>query len=276
MTPPPFKKRHLIYSYFIESTGIVEVFRALFGSYFLEDTFLKLNRDDGLILIEKLKKRIEIVFPRPVSKISPDLEELRYNAYWRMFGYTIKGKENFPKTANYNKEFNKLFEEIMYENFQGILDKDNTIEKLSNPNTLAELLENLQKLLKNRDYNEIPDIASYWATAFNGLLELLEDDALMVDRLNIRSTGNYQRLIELGQKLGVGVARESLYFLLLAVRMEAFLTQVEETKGWDFAKATALFDQQETFKEISSAWYQVTGKDFLADALSRRRPKPNS
>ena len=185
MTPPPFKKRHLIYSYFIESTGIVEVFRALFGSYFLEDTFLKLNRDDGLILIEKLKKRIEIVFPRPVSKISPDLEELRYNAYWRMFGYTIKGKENFPKTANYNKEFNKLFEEIMYEIFQGILDKDNTIEKLSNPNTLAELLENLQKLLKNRDYNEIPDIASYWATAFNGLLELLEDDALMVDRLNI-------------------------------------------------------------------------------------------
>ena len=44
----------------------------------------------------------------------------------------------------YNKEFNKLFEGIMYEIFQGILDKGITIEKLSNPNALAEMLDNLQ------------------------------------------------------------------------------------------------------------------------------------
>jgi hypothetical protein len=32
--------------------------------------------------------------------------------------------------------------------------------------------------------------------------------------------------------------------------MEAFLTQVEETLGWDFAKATALFDQQEIQRDL--------------------------
>ena len=94
----------------------------------------------------------------------------------------------------------------------------------------------------------------------------------MRDRLNIRSVSRYQRLIELGEKLKVPVAKETLYLLLLAERMEAFLIQVEETEEWDFAKATALFNQEDSFKEISSAWYQITGRDFLADALSRRRP----
>jgi len=181
--PPPLEKRHLIYAYFIESTGIVEFFRTLFRSYFLTDDILKLNRAEDLVLIEHLKEVIEIVYPRPVSKITPDLEELRYNAYWRLFGYTIKGKENsFPKVPAYNKEFNKLFEGIMYEIFQGILDKGITIEKLSNPNALAELLDNLQKLLRNRTYNEIEDLGSYWAAAFNSLRELLDNDALMKHR----------------------------------------------------------------------------------------------
>ena len=271
--PVPTAKRHLIYSYFIESTGIVEVFRALFTSYFSTDDILKLNRDEDLMLIESLKEVIANVYPRPISTIVPDLEELRYNAYWRLFGYTIKGKENrFAKVPSYNKDFNKLFEGIMYEIFQGILDKGITIEKLSNPNALAEMLDNLQKLLRNRTYNEIEDIASHWAVAFHSLLVKLDDDKLMRDRLNIRSLGRYQRLIELGEKLRVPVAKETLYLLLLAERMEAFLIQVEETPQWDFANATALFNQEDAFKEISSAWYQITGRDFLADALSRRRP----
>ena len=141
--------------------------------------------------------------------------KLRYNAYWRLYGYTIRGKENrFVKVSSYNKEFNKLIEGIMYEIFQGILDKGITIEKLSNPNALAEMLDNLQKLLRNRTYNEIEDIASHWAVAFESLLVLLDDDNLMRDRLNIRSVSRYQRLIELGEKLKVPVAKETLYLLV--------------------------------------------------------------
>jgi hypothetical protein len=100
----------------------------------------------------------------------------------------------------------------------------------------------------------------------------LDYDKLMRDRRNIRSVSRYQRLIELGEKSKVPVAKETLYLLLLAERMEAFLIQVEETKQWDFAKSTGLFNQEDSFKEISSAWYQITGRDFLADALNRRRP----
>lgn len=184
MTNPTVKHK-LIYSYFVESTGIVEVFAALWKAYLLTDDIVKLNRNEDIVLMERIKEVIEFAFPKPVSNITPDLEQLRYNAYWRLYGYTIKGKENFPKVSSYNKDFNKLLESIMYEIFQIILDKGISIEKLGNPNALAELLDNLQKLLLNRPYNEIEDISTYWYLAFTGLLSLLDDDQLMKTRLGI-------------------------------------------------------------------------------------------
>jgi hypothetical protein len=261
----------LIYSYFIESTGILEVFAALWKSYLLTDDVIKLNKQEDAKLIELLKENIEYAFPRPVSKITPDLELLRYNAYWRLYGYTIKGKENFPKVPSYNKDFNKTFESIMYEIFQGILDKGITIEKLANPNALAELLDNLQKMLRDKTYNQVEDIAGQWGLALEGLLALLEKDELIKTRLGIRATGKYKRLQALADMLKISIPKETLYLLQLAGRMEAFLTQVEDTPEWNFTNASALFDKEDMVKEISSAWYQVAGRDFLADALSRRR-----
>ena len=52
--------------------------------------------------------------------------------------------------------------------------------------------------------------------------------------------------------------------------MEKFLMEVEDT-SWSTPKAASLFDQPFFFKEISSAWFQITGKDFLAEALNTRR-----
>ena len=246
------------------------MFRKLLGSYLVSDDLLKLNRHDDSKLIAKLKDTINIVYPKPISKITPDLEELRRNAYWRMFGYTIKNNNQFLKVRSYNAEFNKTFEGIMYEIFQGILDKDIAIEKLSNPNALSNLLINLHEMLNNRKYNEIEDISAYWATALEGLLSLLEDNDFMQRRLNIRSEGTDRRLIELGERLRVPVAKETLYLLQLAKHMEKFLMEVEDT-SWSTPKAASLFDQPFFFKEISSAWFQITGKDFLAEALNTRR-----
>jgi hypothetical protein len=273
-------RAHLIWSFFVESTGIVEVFRVLFKSFLVTDGILKLNRKDDKALIELLKTTLNNTFPFPSSSITPDLENLRYNAYWRLFGYVIKGKESYLaaelKPTNYNADFNSMFEKIMYEIFQGVLDKQITIEKLANPSALAQLLNDLRRQLQNRTYNEIEDIAELWYANFSMLRLLLNDDTknhdLMVKRLNIRSTGEDKRLIELGEKLNVPVATTSLYLFILADKMQEFLKRIEDT-DWTPEEAVRLFDEETNFKEISSAWYQVTGKDFLADALAaRRRP----
>lgn len=266
----PKMKRHLIYSYFIESTGIIDVFGSLFKSYLISDDLLKLNRRDDGQLIEKIKETINYVYPKPISRITPDLEALRRNAYWRMFGFTIKNNNDFPKVRSYNSEFTKTFEAIMYEIFQGILDKGISIEKLGNPNALAEHLDNFHTMLINRKYNEIEDISAYWAFALERLLSLLDDDDFMIRRLNIRSDGRKSRLIELGERLRVPVAKETLYLFQLAKYMEKFLIRVEDTT-WSTELAASLFNEEFFFKEISSAWYQITRKDFLAQALSARR-----
>ena len=89
--------------------------------------------------------------------------------------------------------------------------------------------------------------------------------------MNRHLNGEYRRLIELGEKLKVPVAKETLYLLQLAKWIEVLLDRVIDTE-WTAQRAATLADDEFFFKEISSAWYQITGKDFLADALSRRRP----
>ncbi|HEX9317329.1 MAG TPA: hypothetical protein VF884_00165 [Nitrososphaeraceae archaeon] len=269
----PLKRNNLIYSYFIESTGLLEVFRILFSSFIVSDDVLKLNRQDDSDLIELIKTNINTVFAKPASTVTPQLDELRYNAYWRLFGYKIRGKEIFPKAVNYNSEFNKTFELAMYNIFQMILDKGITTEKVGNPNATAELLDNLKRQLAGRTYNTIEDISQDSAFKLYSLVALLSNNKLMVERLNIRSEDPTRRLIELGEKLKVAVAKETSYLFLLAGRMNVFLRKVEEESEWDAKAATDLTsDENETFfKDIESSWFHVTGRSFLADALKARR-----
>jgi hypothetical protein len=276
LAPLTNRRNHLIYSYFIESTGIVEVFRVLFRRYMTTGEVLNLNRETDQQLIETLEDAMLAVFPKPASSIVQNLEQMRYSAYWRLFGYTIKGKENnFPKVAGYNLDFNKTFESIMYNIFQGILDKGiTTNKKLSDSDALAELLNNLGCQLRGRTTNEIDDLSEYWAYVLYTLVLLLEDDHLMTDRLDIRSTDPSCRLIVLGEKVGVPVAKATSYLLLLAARMNIFLRTVQDAFNWDAATAAILYEDpqnQTFFKEISSAWFQVTGRDFSAEALRARR-----
>lgn len=274
MSTPTIEKAHLIHSYFTETTGIREAFEALFKSYLVSDEYLKLNKKDDRGLIALIKEAIEIVFPKPISSITPHLDELRYNAYWRLFGYTVKGKESFPKPSSYNAEFNKTLGDIFYNIAQGILDKGITIEKVANPDALAMLLNDLRRQLLNRTYNEIEDIASYWFVAFQTLRQLLKNDKLMEDRLGIRADQEDRRLIELGEKLKVPVAKETMYLFQLADRMHIFLRENVEATDWTATKAADLYknDQNETFfKELFNDWFRITGRDFLADALRVRK-----
>lgn len=268
----PQKKRHLIYAYYMENTGIIEVFRTLLKSYFVTDDILKLNLQDDNVLIQLLKEAAQIVFPIAFSSITRELdpELLRYNAYHRLFGYVVKGKVNFPKSTSFNSQYHQLFDGIMINIAHGILDQQIAIERLANPSNLSELLVDLRELLVNRTFNEIEYHSNYWASSIDKLLSLLDNDALMQNRLNIRSYGRDRRLIELGEKLRTPAARQTIYLFSLALRMESFLLQVERT-DWDINQAAALYNSATFFKDIFGAYFMVTGTDYLQLALSVRR-----
>jgi hypothetical protein len=56
--------------------------------------------------------------------------------------------------------------------------------------------------------------------------------------------------------------KETVYLLQFAKLMDEFLTRVENT--WTPKLANSLANEEFFFKEISTAWYQILGKDLLA------------
>jgi hypothetical protein len=103
-------------------------------------------------------------------------------------------------------------------------------------------------------------------------MALLDKKESMETRLGIRAIGYAPLLPSLADILKVSIPTETPYLLQLANNMETFLTEVEKDKKvWDYSIALTLFGREDIFKEISSAWYQVTARDFLAGALIRHR-----
>jgi len=113
----------------------------------------------------------------PHSSITTELdpELLRWNTYHRLFGCVNKGRENFSRTQFYDAKYLKLWDGIMMNIANGILDKGITIEKLVNPSNLAEMLVDMRDLLVNRTFNEIEYIGNYWALAVDRLLQIPAD-----------------------------------------------------------------------------------------------------
>lgn len=263
---------NLIYSYFIESTSIASVFNNLLSSFFISDDHLKLNKKDDDVLIELLKETANEVFPRPVSYITPPLPDLLHNAYFRLFGYTIKGYENFPRPVNYNSEFNATFNQFGFNVFQMILDKGITTEKLGSPHATAELANNLRKQMEARTFNTIEHLADDSAIKLYRLIELLQNKKLMIERLGVRSESLSRTLMELGEKVKTPVPKESSDLFLLAGRMNVLLSQIQSTE-WDSNLAESLVTDENTvfFKALESSWFHVTGKSWMTDGLKSRR-----
>ncbi len=275
---------HLTFSYFLESTGLVEVFRALFKSYLQTDEILKLdskNKEDEK-LIEKLDEVIQYVYPIEHSSIAHDIgiEQLRYNAYWRLYGYTIKGKDTgFSKVSSSYTEFNKDFETIIINILEGIFFRDiTTLPNISNSEAVADLLYTFTNTINNHTYNKIPYITQYWGNAIYSLLILLDDNHLFNDRLSLVSKGRDQRLMDLGIKLNIPVASTCNFFFILADQIEQFFMLIENidwsTNNPDRSNVAAnLFEKENEglFKGIANSWKQVTvTKDLVSEALKEK------
>jgi hypothetical protein len=269
---PKATGNHLIYSYFVESTGIYSVFSKLLSSFYIDEKYLKLNKDGDDDLIELLKETANEVFPKPASSITPPLPELRYNAYFRLFGYTIKGNETFPRPENYNSEFNKTLNEFGTALFTLILDKGITSERLGSPHTVAELANAIRKQMEVRTYNTIRHIADDSAIKSYRLIELLQNEKLMVERLGIRSETLARTLIELGEKVKAPVAKESSDLFLLAGLTNTLLLQLQ-SRDWTSNLVENLVNDENTlfFKALESSWSHVTGVSWMAQAMKSRR-----
>jgi hypothetical protein len=278
--PLPEGGNHLIYSYFVESTNIIPVFGALFSSFFVSDNILKLSVKDDKSLIETIKETVNEVFAKPVSSITPSLEEARYNAYWRVFGYKIQNSNSSSKTESVSKtevptsNFNELFSNFLLNISLMILDLNNTNEKVGDPNTTASYANKIKTLLDERITNTIQHVADDSAAKLGRLIMLLEDPVLLPNRLSIRSEDPVSSFQRLSQRLNVPIPQESSDLFLLAGRMHTLLTEIQ-ARTWTASAALELATIEKNqifFKGIEASWTAVTKKSIMLAARRSREP----
>ncbi len=255
----------------MESTGIGKTFKTLLGSYLTSDELLKLKPGKDDQLIEHLDCIIQFLYPQTISTITPTSDQLRYNAYYRMFGYKIEGENAFPLSKNTNSEYEKIFEELIQESMSFILDEGITTEKLGDPAKLAVLFNQMRSLLTNRSFNTIPKIAISSKERFEALEGLLHNDSLMVEQLSIKAIEPYNRLLELGEKLSIPIPQTTQYYMDLARRMDYIVEQILNQEWLPEDSENFVVAHKEVFKSINTDWYQITKKNLQKIALVTRK-----
>jgi len=268
-------KRHLIYSYLVESTGIFEVFKAVNDDIYIYRRLLKLKvpgdlsvlTDPQQNLLNNLNAAFDTLYKKPESYITPSFEEQRLNAYWTMFGYTVKGKEkSFRRTPYYNSTFHKKLEDSLFQVAQILLDNTGpvggiTTEHTGNPEALARLLNDLKEMAENRKYNFIETISNASAFAFDLFLRLLDDQnpipqpfAQLYDMLNLSSPGKHGKLTELAELYKVPIVKDPFYNLRIAEQMEALLETIEKVPPsgglWDHNNINQITDDKDFLLEF--------------------------
>lgn len=271
------KARHLIFPFFIESTGSLAAFRALIESFQRTDQVINLylDSDSDVELIEALEDIRDRCWPTPKSTIgSITDEQIRFNSYYRLFGWTISGKEDATdfKVESYNQDFRATFEDILKQVVNGILDKAIN-EAATDPDALSRTLVSLQTGLKDHNNNLIPFVATYWSDTFEKLLDLLDNNRLM-QTLNVNTNGKDTpeeralRLRRLGAKFNVVISPVAEQFFALSGNMEKFLKTVEDT-SWSAKEAKKLYTDP-IIREIIFAYGRATNREFFNEARMLR------
>jgi hypothetical protein len=271
---------HLIYSYFLERTGIDELFKFIITNYYVSDDLLKLDSNLDQNLIAWIRLTAQTLAPKSDSLLVQTPEELRLNAYWRLYGLVIPGKEKgFVKSEPHNSQFIARFERILIEIFKIIFDTGITTVKLGDPSRLELELNYLKNEYVSRKFNEMDFIANYWWFIYSRLRAIVEDPTpsspnlegvkLFKEKLGIESNGFDQRLIATGEKLKIPIAKQTKSLLFLAESIEDFLQRIV-TSNIDLAFAVSEAGKVDHYKRVASAYKEVTEKDIPAETARLR------
>ena len=271
------RRNNIIYSYFIASTKIQDVFYELFGSFVYEDVILNLNPNNDASLIQKLESTMNTVFPNSRSIIPINYIKNLKNVVWRVLGSSIPGmEEDTDKVESHNEEFIPTLQAIIENVVAGMMDNPNVPLKLDNPSALVNDLNMLKTQLSNRTNNLVNRTADFWADSFDKLIVLLQDPELnRAFNINNITTGTNMetlatRLMRVAEKVGLSIPKTSESFFVLAEKMGIFIARVEDTY-WDIDKAKELYkDTDNLFHDISHHWGRITGRKIYEQALAIR------
>lgn len=219
---------HLIYAYLIENTRILQIFERLIDKY-VNDEVLGIaspNVYQWIINSERLFFKDETTRSHNIrSLIRPSFESNRRNAYYRMFGIDLAfgdinsatgGTVPYYKAKTANQQFIPLFERYLAEVWQGYTNARNAVGPNSTDvNNLVQIAAQIRELLQARRGGR-PGGAPNAYRGTNLSMEefasvvlvtwftfIISADTQVVNFLNCQSSTIGERLIKIGEKVGI-------------------------------------------------------------------------
>jgi hypothetical protein len=230
---------HLIYAYMIENTRMLDVFRRVI------DTFVHGERLGTLSAASQrwLWTTEELFYkdPPPFSQttqtswIRPVPAATRANAYQRLFGMTLNttdaAKQPFQAAEHANADFVTVFDEILFELWQGRANFANQVgAKPTDDAKIAERITRLSEMLLARRANGTLSREEFWAiTTMSWFHETLDTKThpLMID-LRADAPSPEERLFQIAQRVGYPAHGLAKSYFELAEPMSRILIDIEQ------------------------------------------------
>ncbi len=257
----PLPWDHLVYAYLVESTGLVEVITEVVRRYVTGET-LDPPSVDTLVWARTTEELFLRDSPQfhvlgLTSRLRPDADVVRRNAYWRMFGCDLPHPPSggaAPTTwkggadATVNRDFLRLWQELLTEVWLGIENDKNSVgANPTDPGHVAYLCRTLGELLRLRRRGGMLAREEFASVALASWCHLTVESETAVVR-DLRATagggaaGNAaDRLTQLARRVGVQPARAARELFELADLMSPLLWFIELDHFSEPANAALLF-----------------------------------
>lgn len=247
---PPY---HLIYAYLVENTRCVQIFEKLIYLYMHDEKLNKATTTDNrkafqwMINTENLffKHLSNTSYRNIKSDVRQSPDATRRNAYYRMFGMDLafgdpvsNSPVNYYKAEFNNQHFIVLFERFLSEVWQAYVNASNTSgANTTDMFTIVDTAQKIQEMLMARRTTETnfnnyryfnlsrEEYAS--VVMMSWLYEVVSYDSPIVGFLRCNGNTPGERLINIGNKVGLPAHSKSEGLLDIAPPMNTLLRRIE-------------------------------------------------
>jgi hypothetical protein len=236
---PGFAWDHLMYAYILENTRIVQIMQRVVREFRRGESlgFPSIDTQRWLDVTETLVYGAGYPFAAwlSTSRVRPDPEAVRRNAYWRMFGMDLAfGTETnapfaYDKAAAANVSFVRLFEELLYEVWQAIMNAKNVSGVNSaDQDRIFAITEELKFILSSRRQSaQLAREELAATTALSWLYFSLGTNTSVVEDLRATATDPSDRLRLIGAKVGIPAHSKSSSLMSMADDLSLLLRTIE-------------------------------------------------
>ena len=271
---------HLIYSYMIENTKVLEVFRRVIDNFLHGERLSLLSpaAQRWLWTTEELFYRDPPSFSiaTQTSSIRPDLRAVRGNAYQRMFGMSLNiadgnGKPAVPIAEHANVDFVSVLDDLLHEIWQGRTNFSNNVgARPTDDAKIAQLAERLCDMLRGRRSEGTLSREEFWAGATMSWFHATLSEPLhpIVVDLRAQATSAEERLFKIAQRVGYPAHGLSKSYFEIAEPLSRLLVGIEAELYNSQAAVPALYTPPSTAAAdtdvIKTHWSIIRGRDVKA------------